>query len=562
MGETRLKKWISSLTLVFLLMLSTTAGAAPHTFSDVPASHPAYNDIMLLVEKEVVPKSPTYNLNKTVTREDVAVMVAKALKLSGTQSATKFKDIPASHRASGYINSAVKAGVISGYSDGTFRPNEPVTRGQMAAFLVRGFELNKTATVKFKDVTPSMASYPYVGKLVADKITLGYSDGTFRPNATLKKDQVSMFLARSIRVKDSTPAAPGELTVKQIVEQNDEKVVLLDLTSRWGDVQGSGILIGNGLILTNHHVISEATTGTVTFSNGKVMNIQGIVTENEDADYAILKVATPYTSTGVKIRPASSGLSKGDEVVAIGSPLGLQNTVSTGVISSIRTIDGVQAIQTTADIDYGSSGGALFNRLGELIGVTTSGYDSTANLNFAIATEVFYADVQKYVKQSYSSIPANFTDYINELEVPEIEGIKLGMSKAEVKAAGLGGYIDEEDEESLYIVGAEVYGKTADIYLLFFNDNLISIDIFHDEAYQVMDRSTVETYFNEMYAKLVSTEGNADVLDRNWAPDEDGYEMWTAIWYKEDYDIYFYIEMLDDGSFGDIMITLSGLYDY
>ncbi|MFC4354190.1 S-layer homology domain-containing protein [Chryseomicrobium palamuruense] len=556
-----MKKWISSLTLMFLLLLAPTVGAAPHTYTDVPKTHPAYNDIQLLVEKGVAQKTSSYNLTKTMTREDVAVMVAKALNLDGTQTTTKFKDIPASHRASGYIDAAVKAGVITGYTDGTFRPLEPVTRGQMAAFLVRGFKLNTQAAVKFKDVTPSMMAYPFVSKLVAAKVTLGYSNGTFRPNDTVKKDQMSMFMARAIRVAEgSTPTPPGELTVKEIVQQNDEKVVLLDMTSRWGDMQGSGILIGNGLILTNHHVIDQATSGTVTFYNGKVLNLAGIVAEDEANDYAILKVAAPYSTAGVKIRPSSSGLAKGDEVVAIGSPLGLQNTVSTGVISSIRNWEGMPVIQTTADIDYGSSGGALFNRLGELIGVTTSGYDSTANLNFALASEAFYANVQSYTKQSYASIPASFTDYINELDVPNVGGLEIGMSQAEVKALNLGGKL-EQYEDAMYYTGATILGSTADIYLMFINDNLVWIDILHDEGYGIMDKPTAEAYFEKMYAEMAALEGEADEIDRDWTMDEYGAEAWEAYWIREDFDIMIAVAMYEDGSMSGITVTLSGLFE-
>ena len=70
----------------------------------------------------------------------------------------------------------------------------------------------------------------------------------------------------------------------------------------------------------------------------------------------------------------------GEAVVAIGSPLGLQNTVSTGIISARR--DGY--LQTTAPISHGSSGGALFNMTGQVIGITSAGMEEGANLGFAI----------------------------------------------------------------------------------------------------------------------------------------------------------------------------------
>ena len=83
-----------------------------------------------------------------------------------------------------------------------------------------------------------------------------------------------------------------------------------------------------------------------------------------------------------------TSLAKGNKVVAIGSPKGLQNTVSEGIVSSFRIVEGVQQIQISAPIDHGSSGGGLFNSKGELVGVTASGYaGSNADLNFAVAID-------------------------------------------------------------------------------------------------------------------------------------------------------------------------------
>lgn len=89
----------------------------------------------------------------------------------------------------------MNAGIINGYSDGTFRPKELVTRGQMAAFLVRGFQLKNEKAMQFKDVTSKSAAYPYVRKLVFSGITKGYSDGTFRPYATLTRTETAIFFS-------------------------------------------------------------------------------------------------------------------------------------------------------------------------------------------------------------------------------------------------------------------------------------------------------------------------------------------------------------------------------
>ena len=80
-------------------------------------------------------------------------------------------------------------------------------------------------------------------------------------------------------------------------------------------------------------------------------------------------------------------LVRGQKVVAIGSPLGLFNSVSDGIISGFRKIDNVDMIQFTAPTSHGSSGGAVLNMQGEVIGISTAGYDSGQNINLAVGYE-------------------------------------------------------------------------------------------------------------------------------------------------------------------------------
>ncbi|MBB3072222.1 S1-C subfamily serine protease [Paenibacillus baekrokdamisoli] len=173
-------------------------------------------------------------------------------------------------------------------------------------------------------------------------------------------------------------AAATVLTTKQIIDKNDSKVVMI--TTNAG--QGSGVVIGTNQILTNLHVMQDATSGSITLLNGKTIEIQGLVGYDEDTDLAVIQTKAP-----VNVAPVSIGFraSKGDHVVAIGSPLGLQNTASEGIISNIVN-DYQETYQISVPIDHGSSGGGLFNDHGELIGITSSGVDATnANLNFAVS---------------------------------------------------------------------------------------------------------------------------------------------------------------------------------
>ena len=173
-----MKKFLSVFLAAVLLITIFPITPASAAYSDVPSSHGFYQEIMFLKSKGVIADRAKFGVDDKVTREEVAVMVSKALGLDGKQSSTKFKDVPSSLSSSGYINSAVKAGVINGYTDGTFRPKGIVNRGQMAIFLANGFKLKTESPKNFKDVKPSMASYSAIKKIIHAGITTGYSDNT------------------------------------------------------------------------------------------------------------------------------------------------------------------------------------------------------------------------------------------------------------------------------------------------------------------------------------------------------------------------------------------------
>lgn len=202
-----MKKQLLAGTFAVMLAFSGQPFVADANYKDVPASHQNYADIMFLLERGVIDDNVNYGVTDIVTREEVAVMVAKALGLDGTPRTTNFSDIPASHKNSGYIQSAVEAGVIKGYNDGTFKPNNKVTRGQMAAFLGRAFDLPASSTT-FKDVKPTDTGAEFVGRLATAKITTGYTDGTFKPYENLTRAHISVFIARAIRYEETGVAIP------------------------------------------------------------------------------------------------------------------------------------------------------------------------------------------------------------------------------------------------------------------------------------------------------------------------------------------------------------------
>lgn len=132
-----------------------------------------------------------------VTRAEAVAMLGRAKGYDGVKRTTKFKDVPSQSFASGYIQFAAEKGVLSGFSDGTFKPNEPVTRAEMAILLAKAFELPKAENQSFNDVTSSMSGYQEISNLAEARITQGYGDGTFRPYDKMYRSTYAVFLAKA-----------------------------------------------------------------------------------------------------------------------------------------------------------------------------------------------------------------------------------------------------------------------------------------------------------------------------------------------------------------------------
>lgn len=151
--------------------------------------------------------------------------------------------------------------------------------------------------------------------------------------------------------------------------------------------QGSGFLIGrNGVLITNHHVIEGGRFFEVQLTDGPTVETTTVLAVDEEADLALLKAPLEQCPTVRMSGPALPAIGK--KVFAIGSPLGLTNTLSDGLVSGHRTIGaGRTYIQTTAAISPGSSGGPLLTEQGLVVGVNTMTLVDGQNLNMAVPIE-------------------------------------------------------------------------------------------------------------------------------------------------------------------------------
>ena len=191
---------------------------------------------------------------------------------------------------------------------------------------------------------------------------------------------------QSTNSKTSTPAADG--SVEAVAAAVLPSVVSIEVTTAQGGGEGTGIVLSSdGLILTNNHVVAGAASGagsiSVTLNDGSTASAS-IVGRDPVTDLAVIKAKGVSGLTKATLG-SSADLAPGEQVVAIGSPLGLQGTVTSGIVSAlnrpVRTGDAtgtenastvIDAIQTDAAINPGNSGGPLVNLRGEVVGINSA----------------------------------------------------------------------------------------------------------------------------------------------------------------------------------------------
>ncbi len=188
--------------------------------------------------------------------------------------------------------------------------------------------------------------------------------------------------------KQSAPARQESLptlSAQEIFKRVSPSVVVVESLDAGGKVAefGSGVVIAPDEIITNRHVIEDGVSFGVEH-NGKKWPAK-LIRVDPDHDLAELSVAS-LNAPAVSVLD-SSKLAIGETVYAIGSPEGLELTISEGLISGLREFDKGRVIQTSAAISPGSSGGGLFDAEGRLVGITTFYLKEGQSLNFALPAE-------------------------------------------------------------------------------------------------------------------------------------------------------------------------------
>ncbi|MGQ0735282.1 MAG: S1C family serine protease [Acidobacteriota bacterium] len=161
------------------------------------------------------------------------------------------------------------------------------------------------------------------------------------------------------------PAAAPASSLEDMIAAAADAVVAIETPAS----RGTGFFAGGDLILTNAHVVGGHAWVTVRMTNGQTSQARVEKTASS-VDLAVIRISAPLASHPLSL-DADREVRPGQEVLAIGSPLGLQNTVTRGIVSAIRELGGVELIQTDAAINPGNSGGPLLARDGRVIGIAT-----------------------------------------------------------------------------------------------------------------------------------------------------------------------------------------------
>jgi serine protease Do len=187
---------------------------------------------------------------------------------------------------------------------------------------------------------------------------------------------------------EAPPVAKSAEELFSLLSRSTARITVHDVSGRAVGL-GSGVVTGIGTVITNCHVATAG--GSLTVKVGAEQFSASVEVADEEYDLCRLSV-TGLTAPAVTIGTAES-LKTGQKVFAIGSPQGLELTISDGIVSGMRNLPQGRVIQTTAPISPGSSGGPLFDAYGRLVGIMTFQHRSGQNLNFAVPAD-WIADIR------------------------------------------------------------------------------------------------------------------------------------------------------------------------
>ena len=216
------------------------AQAEGKRFNDVPQGHWSFNAITDLANKNIIAGygNSIFGFGDNITRGQVARMIYAYLKPADNPNIKNpFTDVKG-HMFEKEILSLTKVGIMSGYGDGKFGPDNILTREQLAAVLTKAFNLKATATTTFKDVEKNYWATNAISALQENKIASGTGNNMFEPKKVVTREQYAQFLYNAINVKEKTEENNGGTTTNPTdqLPPNLKKVEVEKQTYKAGDI--------------------------------------------------------------------------------------------------------------------------------------------------------------------------------------------------------------------------------------------------------------------------------------------------------------------------------------
>ena len=371
-----------------------------------------------------------------------------------------------------YVDYAISNRII--YSDSYRNFDAFATRSQFAQIFAKALPddalmtINQVADNSIPDVDMQSSYSGDVYKLYRAGILTGNDEkGTFTPNTNIQRCAVAAIISRMANanlrqhITLNNPDSGKLPTSEEIYSLYSPAVFYIDVLDSYGDpfASGSGFFIDeSGIAVTNYHVIEGASAGIITIpASQKTYDIAGVYCYNKEQDWAVIQVrgsGFPYLEIG-----SDKDVHVGQKVYTIGSPLGLQNTISEGLLSNkYYANEYVNYYQISAPISSGSSGGALLNEKGQVIGITTMEFIYGQNLNHAVP--MHYVTLN-FDRSKYKTLVEVMNE--NDLVPPpkNIRVVKQEDDKAYIQWDKVNNadyyylYYQEYDEEYLWYDGDE-----------------------------------------------------------------------------------------------------------
>ncbi|MBW3114353.1 S8 family serine peptidase [Bacillus sp. MCCB 382] len=209
LSDSHFTDYVTAGTYSYLFKFHMNTGDDIEVNRAVTTSSPAFEDLsqgswyaphmIYLYDRQILNGTGEHLLapSRKITRGEAVALIGRAIGLNGDKRSTHFNDVGNLYFASGYIQSAFESNILNGFPDGSFKPNQYVTRGEMAILLSHAYQLTGGNNYSFKDVGPNVSGSEDIYKLAAAHITEGYPDSTFRPNEEMRRSTFSVFLSRA-----------------------------------------------------------------------------------------------------------------------------------------------------------------------------------------------------------------------------------------------------------------------------------------------------------------------------------------------------------------------------